>query len=390
MLKAPLGWRWRAVRFGALAERRTMSSVGSTPDGADQRSVDILGRLGALLSPRISTKRLAQLCRRFSTMLGAGVDIRTLCQREVERPQPPALRQRMLSIRDAVARGESITEAIEATGDYFPPLFRQMVRVGEQTGYLSEVLQRLAEHYEQRVAIRQRFLATITWPMIQLAIAVVVVGLLIWIMGMIAGTTDVTVDPLGLGLVGTTGLIKYTAFWVLVVLGVFVVWRAAGRGLVWTRPIQRLVLQIPGVGSALQTLAVARFAWALHLTLESGMPLRDAMRLSIRSTRNARYTDHEGAIDRSIAAGHTIYETLTTTGAFPADFLDAVHVGEESGRLVESMEHLAEQYNQQAAAALKTLATFAGWGVWALVAMMIIAMIFRLFFFYLSQITGAL
>jgi type IV pilus assembly protein PilC len=365
-----------------------MSSATSTSDEEPQQSVDILGRLAVLIAPRVSIKNLAQLSRRLSTLLGSGVDIRTVWQRETERSQPAAMRARIAEINSAVHRGESMTAAIDATGDFFPPLFCEMVRVGDETGYLAEVFGRLAEHYDEKIRLRRMFLSAITWPMTQLVIALVVIGLLIWIMGMIGNMTGFTVDPLGLGLVGTPGLIAYLFFLGMIGLLLFLLYRAIQRGLVWTRPIQRAVLRIPGLGSALQTIAVARLAWTLHVTLESAVPIRRALRLSIRSTGNARYMDHEGRIDRSIAAGNSIYESLLDTGAFDSEFLDATHVGEESGRLVESMAHLSQQYNERASMAMKTLTTFAGYGVWALVAGFIIIMIFRLFSFYMGALGG--
>jgi type II secretory pathway component PulF len=321
-------------------------------------------------------------------MLGAGVDIRTIWKRELERSSPPGWRRRIVEISDAINRGESVTEAVLATGDFFPPLFREMVRVGDETGFLSEVFGRLAEHYEEKIRLRRMFMSAITWPMVQLAIAVAVIGFLIWIMGIIGQSTGMTIDVLGLGLVGNSGLVKYLVFLGTVALILLFLARAAQRGLVWTRPIQRMVLRIPALGSALKTIALARLAWSLHLTLESGMEVRRALRLSIRSTRNARYTDHEQRVDQSISGGNSIYESLLDTGAFPLDFLDAVHVGEESGRLVETMAHLSRDYNERASMALKTLTTFAGYGVWILVAILIIVMIFRLFSFYLGALGG--
>jgi type II secretory pathway component PulF len=366
-----------------------MSSATSTSEESGHKTVDILGLLAVLFSPRVSTKHLAQLCRRLSTLLGAGVDIRTVCQGEVERSQPAALRARIAEINTAVHRGDSMTEAVEATGDFFPSLFREMVRVGDETGHLSEVFGRLAEHYEEKLRLRRMFLSAIAWPMIQLAIALSVVGFLIWIMGVIGGMTGFTVDPLGLGLVGTRGLVAYLVFLGTIGVLIFIVIRAASRGLVWTRPIQRAVLRIPALGGPLRTIAVARLAWCLHLTMEAGVPLRRAMSLSIRSTRNARYTDHEKRIDQSISAGNSIYESLLDTGAFDHEFLDAVRVGEDAGRLVESMGHLSNQYHERASVALKTLTTFAGFGIWALVAILIILLIFRLFSFYLGALGGA-
>ena len=102
------------------------------------------------------------LCRRLSTVLGAGIDLRTTWQRESERATGHVARDHFAAIREDVARGESLADALAARGAYFPAIFREMVDVGEQTGHLSEVFAQLADHYEGQDRMRRTFLAAIT------------------------------------------------------------------------------------------------------------------------------------------------------------------------------------------------------------------------------------
>ena len=282
-----------------------------------------------------------------------------------------------------------MSAALTATGDFFPPLFHEMVEVGEQTGHQGEIFAQLAEHYENQLHLRRSFLASITWPMVQLTIALAVVGFLIWFSGFIGKASGTTLDFLGLGLIGARGLTIYLAVLTIAAALLFVLVRAAGRGLLWAGPLQRGILRLPILGPALRTLALARLAWSMHLTLNPGMELRRALRLSLSSARNARYAGKIKRVDAAIAAGESIYEAFRGAGCFPADFLDSLHVGEQSGRLVESMALLSRQYQDQARRALATLTKIAGFAVWAVVASLIISLIFRLFSFYLGILNGA-
>jgi type IV pilus assembly protein PilC len=339
-----------------------------------------------LFSPRIKLRNLAGLCRRSATALGAGIDVRTVWAREAGRAAGRAIRGRLLTVSEGIHRGESMADALAATGDFFPPLFRELVQVGEQSGHLSEVFARLADHYEGRLKLRRIFLGAIAWPLIELAAAVVVIGFLIWIMGVIGHG----IDPLGFGLVGNKGLMIYVAFLATVGVLFVLILEALRRGLVWTGPIQRAVLRLPVLGRALQTLALARMAWALHLTLNTSMDVRRALRLSLRSTRNARYTDQIQLIEKEITAGNSIHAAFVAAGCFPTDFLDAVAVGEQSGELVESMARLSQLYQDQAYAALAALNVLAGFAVYAAVAMVIILLIFRLAGFYFGTLNEVL
>jgi type IV pilus assembly protein PilC len=265
-----------------------------------------------------------------------------------------------------------------------------MAEVGDRSGHLGEVFAQLAEHYENQVRLRRNFMAAIAWPMFQLTVAVGVVGLLIWIMGFISEMAGTKVDILGFGLVGNHGLAVYAALVAAVVLLVMIFYRAASRGVLWIRPVRRALLLVPGLGPALRTLALARLSWSMHVTMNAGMELRKGLRLSLRSTRNIRYTDCIEPIDAEIAAGNSIYAAFCRAGCFPRDFLDVLQVGEESGKLVDSLALASRQYQDQARSALATLTTLAGFAVWMLVAAIIIVLIFRLFSFYIGTINEAM
>ena len=103
-----------------------------------------------------------------------------------------------------------------------------------------------------------------------------------------------------------------------------------------------------------------------------------------------RYTDAIERIDAGISRGLSIYETFCDAGCFPPAFLDTLHTGEHSGRLVESMALLSRQYQDESRAALATLAMLAGFAVWMVVAAFIIVVIFRLAGFYLGMINGVM
>ncbi|MGA2032243.1 MAG: type II secretion system F family protein [Thermoguttaceae bacterium] len=341
-------------------------------------------------SSRMSPGNLAGLCRRLAIALTAGVDARTIWAREARQARPWAARRRLATISQAVNQGRGVADSLADCGDFFPTLFRDMVDVGEQSGQQGEVFAQLADYYEGQVRRRRMFLAAIAWPMLQLFAAVAVIGFLIWILGAIGRSTGVTIDILGWGLVGERGLAIYLVGVAIAAGLLALLIRAASRGMLWTKPLQRVVLRLPVLGSALETLALARLAWSMYLTLNAGMDLRRALRLSLRSAGNARFADRLGQIDAAIAAGNSIHEAFCQAGCFRPDFLDALEVGEHSGTLVESMDRLSKQYQEQAQAALATLTMLAGFAVWAIVAAIIVVLIFRLFSFYLGAINDAM
>jgi type II secretory pathway component PulF len=339
-----------------------------------------------MFTPQIGLRPLEGLCRRVGTSLEAGVDARTVWKREAEHATG-VLQSRLFDVSDAVSNGYSLADAFKPTGDYFPPIFIEMIKVGESTGHLDTIFRGLADHYETRLKMRRMFLMTIAWPMLELVLSLGVIGLAIWITGVLG----LKVDVLGLGLMGNSGLFIYVVILATIAGGIFLIVRAISRGMIWTKPIQRFVLALPGIGKPLQTLALARLAWSMNLTMGAGMEVRRALRLSLQSTQNARYTDQIPTIDAEIMAGNSLYDTFRTAGGYPVEFLDTLAVGEQSGKVVESMGRLAIQYQDRARIAMAAIAVIAGVGVLMLVAGFIIIMIFKIFMTsYLGPINDAL
>ena len=341
-------------------------------------------------SPRISKPNLIQLCRRVGNQLRAGVDIRRVWLREAERATG-AMKQAMLTICEGIEEGHHMHEAINFTGEYFPKLFRQMIQLGDQTGHLDLIFLDLADQYEHQMDLRRAFLATVMWPVIQLVLAIFIVGGLIFFMGVVAQPGREPIDPLGLGLVGTQGAIDYFLIVGMIVLGGFVLYFMWSRGKFDFLQLDRLVLRIPVVGKQIRTLCLARMAWALGLTVGGGMEIRRAMRLSLEATQSSYYYGYADQIDRELLSGDEVSEILRRTGCYPSDFLDVVETGEISGTLSESMMKLSELYFEKAKAAMKTLAVIGGTIVWMMIAGLIIAVIFKLFLtVYLGPINEAL
>jgi len=343
------------------------------------------------LSPRIRLKPLAQLCHRLAIATKAGIDDRKIWRDESQRGSR-SQRQFAEHVSTELATGRSVSEALPATGNFFPPLFRQMVAVGEQSGRLDVTYKRLATHFDCTLQARRAFLGKLSWPLMQLGLALFVIGLLIWVMGMLPmnnSTDGAGFDMLGLGLIGTPGLVVYMNILIFLGIVVFGLIEMARRGVAWTRRLQRTAVNIPVFGGALKTLALARFTWALRLVLDTPMDLRKALPLALSATGNDYYSQCGPAVAMRIEQGQTIHMALAATHVLPVELLDNIAVGEESGSLVEMMERVSAEYQERAGTAMSVLAQIAGYAIWLLVAGVIIIMIFQLFSGYLDVLEDA-
>jgi type II secretory pathway component PulF len=226
------------------------------------------------------------------------------------------------------------------------------------------------------------------WPAVNLLVAVVLVGFLIWFQGVVA-PRGVKNDIVGLGLEGTRGLVIYLVIVAMLALALMWLIQSVRRRAAWTGRWVALAMRLPMLGRALTTFAVARVAWTLEMTLNVAMDVRESLRLALASTGNPYFTERTDAVVDVVNRGGGVHAALTAAGVFPRHFLDAVFVAEESGQMVECMARLSRQYEQQSQAATKTLAMIASFIVWAMVAALMIAMIFRLALVYFDRINRA-
>jgi type II secretory pathway component PulF len=331
-----------------------------------------------IFSPRIRLRPLVDLCRRLAMATSAGIDDRKIWRDEGGRG---GATQRAVAtqVADRLARGESVGDALAASGGFLPPLFKQLVAVGDASGQLDRAYRRLAEHYEHAVAARRALLAGLAWPLIQLAIAALVIGGTIWISDVLGlkGIDGEPVDIFGLGLVGARGLAIYIGILTLVMFAVVLAIEATRRGMFWTRRLQRLVVRVPIIRGAVETLSLARFCWTMHIILQTSMDLRKALPLALDATGNDFYRRETPDVVQRLAQGMPLHQALAATGAFPAELIDAIAVGEQSGMLAETMERQARQYQDRGADAIGQLAMAFGWLVWAAIAAVIITLVFR-------------
>jgi type IV pilus assembly protein PilC len=339
------------------------------------------------LSFRIDQRRLARMCHNVGSSLHAGVDVRRVWKTEASRGSA-YYRSKMTIISDRINDGDTLTEAMRATGGFFPPLVCEMVEVGERTGRLERIFHRLGEHYDNLVRLQRMLLMGIAWPMFELTLALGVIGLFILILGWVAPSGQP--PPITfMGLYGTEGLMIYCGFLCSIVAIITATFWAAKNGWVSLDPLNRVLMRVPGIGSGLQTMAISRLCWSLSLATDSDIDARHASELAIRTTQNSYYTEHIEGIKHAIRRGGDLSSAFQNTGVFPDDFLAALQTGEIGGRISEAMHVLAKEYEDRAKLFYRMVAVVAGFGVFLLVALIIIMLIFQLFSQYVGILNDA-
>ena len=334
---------------------------------------------------------LSTFCRSLSTMLHSGVNILKAFQVAGSKSHYPKLQRISADIVDDLRKGTEVSTALENRGNAFPPLVIDLVRVADQTGSLPEVLQGLADHYDNLIRLRRTFIGQITFPVIQFLAAILIIAGLIWLLGLIASSNNSTpMDILGLGLVGTNGALTWLGGWLGAIVGGTILYLIIANGFSGRAFVHGLLLKVPVVGGCLRSFAMARFSWAFALTQQAGMPIRPSLESSLKATGNGAYAAAIPMVVGLVSEGEELSVALKQTRLFPRDYLELVRVGETSGTVPETLERLSPQLEDQARRSLAALTSTLAWVIWGMVATMIVFFIFRIAMMYVNLLNSAL
>ncbi|MDR2116993.1 MAG: type II secretion system F family protein [Planctomycetaceae bacterium] len=332
-------------------------------------------------------KQLSGFCRRVGISVKAGLDLVNAVKREVPRQRRHS--KIWQSVLGSLENGYSLAESLKPFKKQLGEMFVALIEVGEESGHLGEMLTDLADYYDQMIQIRRDFLKSLTFPIIEFIAAVIIVGIIILVLGVIEQITGQRIDLLGWGLVGVTGFIRYVIFLVITGLAGVFLYRFVKGNIQRSRPIHYLLFRVPKIGKMLKTLALMRLSWGLHLTMRTGMDVCRALTLSFRGSGFAPVHDQLPVILDVVESGGTLTDAFQTAKYLDDDLLSGVDSGEQSGNLPELMQKLTAQYLQESLLNLKILSIVGGFAVYGCIAVCIIFIIFRLFSFYIGIINEA-
>ncbi len=266
----------------------------------------------------------------------------------------------LVGLREQVAAGSTLSDAMRREPDVFDDLSVNMVEMGEQAGTLDVVLDRLAEFKERSQQFRGKVGGALIYPCIVLVMAMLITLLL---MTFVVPNILKPLTQAGRPLPWVTLIVKAISdglinwWWLLltialaVFIGVTAILRTQRGRLTW----HRWQLSIPLVGSLVRKQAVVRIAMIISTMMRSGLVFLKALEVARRSTNNLVI---RGALDDckdAVHGGRDISEALDDSGVFPPTVVQVFALGQQSGRLEDMLDRLAEGYDKQVAAATQRL-----------------------------------
>ena len=331
---------------------------------------------------------LTEFTRQLATLQRSGVPLARSINVLIEQNDDPDAQELLSDILEAVKAGQSLSDALARHREVFPQVMISMVRTGEVSGTLDEVLTRLADLFEKQEQIRSEVRAALAYPLLVLLLGIGSAFVLItFVIPRLRLMFDAVGESLPLPtrvLLGISGVFR-AAWWAigLVVVALCVAGYFARRSERVQAAWDRFKLRIPWASTLVRNAAIARFARALGTMVHADVSIVEALKVAQAAVGNRAIAAEIGRMARDVQSGDSLAKLMTESGAFSPLTVQMVAVGEETGHLDEMLLHVADAYDRQAAASARMLTSLLApvliLIVAALVAFLILSLVLPIF-----------
>ena len=252
---------------------------------------------------------------------------------------------------DRIVRGEAFSTACAHHPKTFQPLYSNMIRAGEASGAMVEVLRRLVDHYERYDNMRGKIKSALTYPAVVICVGVLaVIGALVWIIPKFQKVFDSLGASLPLPTQILIGMSNFTVHygWTLLIAAVlfffwFRKWRKTPDGMA---KIDGFKLRAPLIKGIVAAGAYSSLAYTLKTLLANGVNVLQALKICEETCNNAVIANALQTARQRVTDGTSISGPLASSGIFPRMMTDMLAVGEQAGDLPSSLEHIGKRYQK--------------------------------------------
>ena len=331
------------------AVRERLRADGLTPTAVDPAP----GRGGPQQRARLPAAALALLTRQLAALVQSGMPLDQALVAVAEQADDAHVAKLVQAIRAHVLAGESLPAALSRFPRTFTPLYRGLIGAGTETGRLPEVLARLADYLDARLALREKFVVALIYPALVTVVALGVIAVLVtYVVPQVVSVYQQSRQTLPLltqALIATSAFFRATGWlWLALVAAAGAVFALAWRREHTRARLHETMLRLPGVGRLAASLDTARYASTLAILVGSGAPLLralDAATAVVRMIPLARAAQAAGALVRE---GVSLSRALKEQRTFPPVLIHLIANGEQSGALAPMLERAAVELERDA------------------------------------------
>jgi len=349
------------------------ASGAAKPGGKAAKAVSLSSLLPPSMQAQMTRQRkprlqeLATFTTQLANLLNSGMPLTTALNSmtHLETRGIPASVSK--DLRQEVTEGRSLSDAMVRQPVIFSDLYINMVRAGETSGKLVDVLRRMAAHFQQFADVQAKFKSAMVYP-----IMVVCFGILLVIMFMMFVMPKFTEIfegfniPLPLPtqmLIGISAF--FTNFWCLVISGmvllaIFILFKRFSTSAAGKRKLDQWRMKLPIFGKVIKINLFGQFARTLGTLLQNGVPVLTALKITEQIIPNVEMKQAISKTRDAVTDGKTLAQPLAASKLFPQLMVDLVRIGEETGDVPGALNNLADTYENELQIALRVMSDLIG------------------------------
>jgi len=288
----------------------------------------------------------------LSDMLGAGLQLEPALKSMENRQELGNLKAVSFKIRQIVRDGVNFSAALKKVSPSFGPLYCSLAAAGEASGALDTILKRQAHYLKTLAELQARLLLAMIYPSF-LVLAGVGVSI-VFVTVLIPQLTALIESSGGKMPLGAAILIAVSDFlskwWIVIVLTLiaFFIFFKAWKDNDANKPVwDRIKLRLPLIGRVISSRFYVQFLETMANLVSNGLPLLRALELSRDATQNRSLRDHLNKVIEQVGDGRSFSKALIRNGAFPPLLIDMIAVGEQTGKIDQSLRRAAERYDKE-------------------------------------------
>lgn len=301
---------------------------------------------------KVPMDELVLFTRQMATMTASGITIVTALDTLADQVDNENFKFVIRDIKEAVNTGASLSEAMSKHTTVFFAYFVNMIRAGESSGMLDDVLERVASYLEKTSALQKKIKSAMIYPAVVSAMAVGIT--LVMILKVIPVFEDMF-SGFGADLPGPTQFLinlsnsMRDSFWLVIAMAVAIVFT-----LKWyintdngKTVIDGFKLRMPVFGPLLRKVAISKFTRTLSTLVKSGVPILSALDIVSKTSGNVVVEKAVSDVRNSVQEGESIAKPMEMSGIFPPLVTRMIEVGEKSGELENMLTKIADFYDEQ-------------------------------------------
>ncbi len=310
----------------------------------------------------LTAKEIEVLTRQLATLLEAGLTLDRSLAVLGELSTETHVAQVLNDLQERVRGGATFSAALEQQDGQFAKLYINMVRAGEASGALDEVLTRLADYLERNAELRSTVTSALVYPMILLVVAgLSVIMLLVFVVPQFT----VLFEDMGAALPTPTRIVvglgdAFRQYWWAMLVAIAIIAVMIERWLQNPDNRRRFdyqIMRLPLFGDLLWKLETARFCHTLSTLLKNGLPLLTGLNLARQVVGNYKLSDGLATVSDDLKHGRGIAGPLVNHAVLPQLALQMIRVGEESGTLDAMLAKVADIFDRETRNSVQRLLT---------------------------------